>query len=294
MVAATISQRPAIPPNTQVHARRTRLVSLATATALLVGGGLAAAARNNLEVPESFLRDEHGRVLVLRGFNTASSAKSSPNGMPAFTEDDLEREQADMGTNFVRFLISWRSVEPEPGEYDQAYLDRVATRVGWYSERGYHVMLDTHQDLWSGAITPDGHTGNGAPAWATRMDGMPVGSHDMWERYYLDPGVIRAFDNFWNITGRHPELAERYAGAWWAVADRFADDPAVIGYDLMNESYGGTLQGPAFEAGPLTDLYQRTTRRSERLMTTSGLRVTAGDGDELGHSQRARRHRRPS
>ncbi|WP_027502682.1 cellulase family glycosylhydrolase [Rhodococcus sp. UNC363MFTsu5.1] len=239
--------------------RRIRVVSLVAAGALVLAGGVGAVLRSDPAPAESYLTDDQGRSLVLRGFNTASSAKSTPDGMPDFTEADLEREHADMGTNFVRFLISWRSVEPEPGVYSQDYLDRVEERIGWYADRGYHVMLDMHQDLWSGAITPDGKTGNGAPAWATYMDGLPVGSHDMWEQYYLDPGVIRAFDNFWNTTGAHPELSEHYANAWRAVAERFADHPAVVAYDLMNEPYGGTLQGPVFEAGPLTALYQKST-----------------------------------
>ncbi|MFD4179555.1 cellulase family glycosylhydrolase [Rhodococcus sp. NPDC058514] len=241
--------------------RQIRVVSLIAAGALVLAGGVGAVLRSDPAPSASsaaFLTDDQGRSLILRGFNTASSAKSTPDGMPDFTEADLEREHADMGTNFVRFLISWRSVEPQPGVYSQEYLDRVEERIGWYADRGYHVMLDMHQDLWSGAITPDGKTGNGAPAWATYMDGLAVGSHDMWEQYYLDPGVIRAFDNFWNTTGDHPELSEHYANAWRAVAERFADNPAVVAYDLMNEPYGGTLQGPVFEAGPLTALYQKS------------------------------------
>lgn len=195
---------------------------------------------------------------LAHGFSTASSAKSSVDGLPIFTEEDLDREHADMGTNFVRFLISWRAVEPEQGVIDQGYLDAVEERVGWYAERGYTVMLDMHQDLWSQHITPSGENGNGAPEWATHMDGLPVTPQDMWELIYLESGVIRAFDHFWNTTGEHPELAEHYVGAWRAVAERFADNPTVVAYDLMNEPYGGTMQGVAFESGPLTDLYQRT------------------------------------
>ena len=226
---------------------------------LLVVGGAAAAMRTpGPAAAASFITDSDGRALVQHGFSTASSSKSVPDGMPDFTEDQLVQERADMGTNFVRFLISWRKVEPSPGVYDQEYLDDVEERVGWYEERGYHVMLDMHQDLWGSGITPEGDNGNGAPEWATYLDGFPVAHHDQWELYYLEPGVIHAFDDFWNTTGEHPELTDHYAGAWRAVAERFADNDAVVAYDLMNEPYGGTVQGPAFEAGPLTALYQKT------------------------------------
>ncbi|MDJ0113819.1 glycoside hydrolase family 5 protein, partial [Rhodococcus erythropolis] len=100
--------------------RRIPLSALIVAGSLILGGGIAAAqgslptsgSAGGTDVPPSYLTDDAGRSLILRGFNTASSAKSAPDGMPKFTEADLEREHADMGTNFVRFLISWRSVEP--------------------------------------------------------------------------------------------------------------------------------------------------------------------------------------
>ncbi len=240
--------------------RRSRRWTLGIVVALVVAGVVVSGVRSATspdEVPT--LTDDEGRALVLRGFSTAGSAKSSPDGLPTLRPRDVSRENADMGTNFVRFLISWRAVEPRPGEYDQRYLDDVAERVDWYAERGYHVMLDMHQDLYGGGIVPGEALGNGAPAWATYTDGLPVGQHDMWELYYLEPGVVRAFDNFWNATGAHPELQEHYVDAWKVVAERFTDEPAVIAYDLMNEPYGGSLQGPAFEAGPLTSLYQSIT-----------------------------------
>ncbi len=238
-----------------------RIIALATIAALVLGGGIAAALRTpGPAQATAFITDDDGRALIQHGFSTAGSAKRSVSGLPDFTEADLDREYADMGTNFVRFLISWRAVEPRPGEYDQHYLDGVEKMVGWYADRGYHVMLDMHQDLWGIDIVPDAAVGNGAPTWATFSDGFPIGVNEQWELYYLEPGVIRAFDNFWNTTGQHPELVEHYAGAWRAVAERFADNETVVAYDLMNEPYGGTVQGPFFEAGLLTSLYQRTVR----------------------------------
>ncbi|GAB3122748.1 cellulase family glycosylhydrolase [Glaciibacter psychrotolerans] len=238
---------------------RARVFSLVALAALVVAGGESAFVRQLMPVAErSAITDTSGRALGLHGFSTAGSAKSSVDGLPRFTEADLARENADMGTNFVRFLISWRAVEPQPGIYDQAYLAEVETRVDWFAKQGYHVMLDMHQDLWGTEIVPGMGIGNGAPGWATYTDGLPIGQHDMWELYYLDAGVIRAFDNFWNTTGTHPELMDHYVNAWKAVATQFASNPTVIAYDLMNEPFGGTLQGPAFEAGPLTNLYQQS------------------------------------
>ncbi|MFB7715717.1 cellulase family glycosylhydrolase [Streptomyces sp. NPDC056105] len=200
-----------------------------------------------------WITDDQGRALVLNGLNTASSAKSEPNGMPWIKAADVQREKQQLGSNFVRFLIQWRNVEPRPGAYDDTYLDQVAERVHWYGARGYHVMLDMHQDVY-GPKTK----GNGAPAWATQTDGLPVAEQDQWELKYIEPGTMRAFDHFWGSKQSSRNLRARYAAAWAHVARRFRDDPAVIGYDLMNEPWGGSVQGPAFEAGPLAALYRRT------------------------------------
>ncbi|MGH8875942.1 MAG: cellulase family glycosylhydrolase [Stackebrandtia sp.] len=238
--------------------RRARWFGLMSIVVLVVAGGLASVARGEPagQVPR-YITDDEGRSLILHGLNTASSAKSTPDAMPELSEDDVEREYRDMGTNFVRFLIQWRAVEPRPGEYDEEYLKKVATRVDWYAKRGYHVMLDMHQDLYGPGITPDGEVGNGAPRWATQMDGLPVAQQDQWELYYLEPGVVRAFDNFWGTTGS-TELMDRYARAWGQVAKYFGDNDAVLGYDLMNEPWGGSVQGAAFETGPLARLYRQS------------------------------------
>ena len=230
------------------------------AVLVLLPGLLAAATRHD-PGPTRYITDDRGRALFLHGFNTSGSAKSDPERLPWITEDAVQAEYDLMGTNFVRFLIQWQALEPERGVYDEDYLDAVAERVDWYAERGYHVLLDMHQDLYGRYTSPQEHSGNGAPRWATHNDGLPVESQDMWELVYLEPGVMRSFDHFWNTTGEHPYLMDDYAAAWNHVATRFADEPAVLGYDLMNEPFGGSLQGPDFEAGPLAELYRRCLER---------------------------------
>ncbi|MFG3286239.1 cellulase family glycosylhydrolase [Streptomyces sp. NPDC048111] len=226
---------------------------LAVAAALLVAVGPAGAGPVRTASGHRWITDDQGRALVLTGLNTASSAKSRPDGLPWIKEGDVQREADALGSNFVRFLIQWRSVEPEPGAYDDGYLDRVAERVRWYGARGIHVMLDLHQDVYGPAVK-----GNGAPAWATEADGLPVAERGQWELKYIEPGTVRAFDHFWGTRPGGRDLRAHYAAAWAHVAARFADDPAVLGYNLMNEPFGGSVQGPAFEAGPLAALYRQT------------------------------------
>lgn len=237
---------------------------LAAGVALLVlAGGVNAATRDVPETAPGYITDAHGRAIITHGFSTDGGAKQSADGLPSITEADVTAEHADMGTNFVRLLISWRAVEPEPGVYDEEYFDGLEEIVDWYAERDYAVMLDMHQDLWGMGLFGEDNVpvGNGAPDWATYTDGKAIKERSQWELHYLDPGVVRSFDNFWNTTGSHPELLDHYADAWGAVAGRFANQPAVVAYDLMNESYGGSAQGPPFEAGVLTELYQRATDR---------------------------------
>ncbi|WP_406507057.1 cellulase family glycosylhydrolase [Streptomyces sp. NBC_00212] len=225
----------------------------AVAAALLVAVGPAEAGPAHTAAGHRWITDDQGRALVLTGLNTASSAKSRPDGLPWIKEADVQRESDALGSDFVRFLIQWRNVEPRPGEYDDGYLAQVAERVRWYGARGYRVMLDLHQDVYGPKVK-----GNGAPAWATENEGLPVAEQSQWELKYIEPGTVRAFDNFWGTRKASRDLRAHYAAAWAHVAARFADDPAVLGYDLMNEPFGGSVQGPAFEAGPLAALYRQT------------------------------------
>ncbi|MGI5322308.1 cellulase family glycosylhydrolase [Actinomadura nitritigenes] len=231
--------------------------------------------------PLPTITDDEGRTLILHGLNTANSSKGD-SGLPWIDRDDVVREAREEGTNSVRYLILWRNVEPKPGQYDDAYLDEVAKRVAWYREQGMHVILDMHQDIYG----PDAcqGAGDGAPAWATITDGQSCTPQDPWVLTYLQPGVLRAFDNFWNNTGKHPELIRRYAAMWQHVAKRFAKDPAVLGYDLMNEPFGGTRHFGFFEGPILTPFYQRVVNAIRKVDRDSWLFI---EPEALGANQGA-------
>lgn len=202
------------------------------------------------ETPKSrqFVTDSEGRALILHGANISSAAKGTPDHLPLQTEAQYARMgYSDWGMNFARVILQWSQLEPEPGVYDEAYLDALAERVRWLSDAGVYVVLDMHQDIYGPAVG-----GNGAPPWATRTDGIPsLPIPGPWLLQYLQPRVNRAFDHFWFDA----DLRGHYVAAWAHVAARFASTPNVLGYDLMNEPWAGTQQR-YFEAGHLAQMYR--------------------------------------
>ena len=226
--------------------RRPLLLLLALA---LLATSLAAGCR---PLDRRFVTDEAGRALILHGANVSASAKSHPLRMPWVERDDVARLARDWGFNFARFLIFWDALEPAPGMIDAAYLDRVQEKLDFFAEAGILVVLDMHQDVYSQVFCCDG-----APAWAVRDDGLPFTPQAVWFQNYAQPAVRRAFDNFFATEGPHTDLQDHYAAAWAAVAARFRDHPAVLGYDLMNEPSPGTTPSGTFEATLLTTFNQR-------------------------------------
>lgn len=178
--------------------------------------------------------DPSGKPLLLHGLNVAS--KSPDAGYVGDLKPDDFATIRSWGMNCIRLAIFWDGLEPQPGHFDRGYLDRIAQRVAWAKTQGLYVLLDMHQDLYSVKFS------DGAPAWATLDEGQPFTPTAVWsDAYYSSPAVQSALDHFWaNSPAPDGEgLQDHYAKVWQFVAQRFRDEPAVIGYDLMNEPYPG-------------------------------------------------------
>ncbi|MCO5231606.1 MAG: cellulase family glycosylhydrolase [Chitinophagales bacterium] len=213
--------------------------------------------RETEPVEMKWISDEYGRQLILHGLNTSSSAKGAPDRMPWISEADVEREATQLGFNFVRLLIFWDFVEPEKGVFSSQYLDEVQKRVEWYTSRGMYVMLDMHQDIYSLAFG-----GDGAPEWAIESDGASweIDMDGPWWLKNISPAVINSWTNFWGYSD-YKYLQDHYIQMWKFVAERFKSNPRVIGYDLMNEPWGGDLMKTFvtgdFESKQLSAFYAR-------------------------------------
>jgi endoglycosylceramidase len=180
--------------------------------------------------------DGEGRTLLLHGMSVISKSKQE-NYISAQTEKDFARMR-EMGMNCIRFGIIWDGVEPEPGKYDEKYLDKVVERVGWAAKYGIYVFLDMHQDLFSVKYS------DGAPEWATLTGGAPhLAEGGIWsDAYFTSPAVQAAFDNFWDNKPAQDGVGvqDHFAAAWKHVAERFVGNPAVLGYDIFNEPNMGS------------------------------------------------------
>lgn len=230
-----------------------RLLTLLPALVVLIMGSTALPAQASSDpgsraVPHGrWLLDPQGRVLVLHGLNMVSKRAPYAPDATGFGADDV-RFLARHGFTTVRLGLIWKAVEPEPGQYDDAYLARIRRTTRILAQHGIWTLLDFHQDLYN-----ERFQGEGAPDWAVQDDGLPAQPQTGFPYNYFGMAALnRAFDHFWaNDPGpQDVGLQDRYAGAWAHVARFFRGTPKVLGLDLFNEPWpGSTWQTCANPAG---------------------------------------------
>lgn len=82
-----------------------------------------------------WLTDAQGRVVIIHGTNMINKlAPYTPDAL-GFGEEDL-RFLAENGFNGIRLGFTWAGVEPEPGQYDDAYIDKIVTLAANASTHG--------------------------------------------------------------------------------------------------------------------------------------------------------------
>lgn len=213
------------------------------------------------------IRSERGARVLLNGVNVMGLGEyyqANPDfasNVPIGSDDF--QQIAALGFNSVRLVVSWSRLEPTRGAYDTAYVDEIRAAVADAAAHGVYTIIDMHQDAWGLAVdTPDGVTcpdgsfpangWDGAPAWATITDG---GQTCRTGERELTDAVKNAWQNFYDDTdGIQAELVD----VWGKLAGDFAGDPAVAGFDLLNEPGFGHNLGA--ETQPLGQFYGRAIK----------------------------------
>jgi endoglycosylceramidase len=198
-----------------------------------------------------WIEDATGRTVVVHGLQIAR--KTAPYRPPAtsFTEGDAAAIQR-WGFDAVRLSWFWKGLEPRRDQIDRGYvaeLDRIGDLL---ARHDVFTLLEAHQDGYNERLG-----GAGFPDWAT------VGEPPANPNGLLGEATWAAFEHLYaNDDG----LADSFADAWRTMAAAFADNPRMLGYDLVNEPGAATAspgclsldQGcAAFDRGTLQPFQDR-------------------------------------
>lgn len=251
------------------------LAVLLTPTLALSSTGEEDCCPGAFEVRDGEIYDARGRIAYFRGVNIAGNAKGTlepdrPADVP-FEPGELSPAGISWwdhlegwGFNLARFCVFWEAIEPERGVYDETYLDKVETLLEEAASRGIYVVVDMHQDIFSRWFH-----GDGAPRWVVEETGVdPDDNNSFGGRFWglateLSSDVRHSVTYFWNSE----DLKEHFKNAWLKVAERVADNPYVLGYDIYNEPSNGDIDNSTgeFENDYLKPLYEDVIRGIEEV-----------------------------
>ncbi len=183
-----------------------------------------------------------GQAFTAHGINMVCKDRSR-NYIGGYTPEDFIFLREN-GFNLIRLGLIWDGAEPEPGKISEDYFNEIDRIIKMAEDAGIPVFLDMHQDLY-GSVFEDG-----APKWATVTDSCEHIRTGLWsESYLISPAVQHAFDNFWNNVPAPDGIGiiDHYRELWKYIAKRYARNPFVIGYDIMNEPFPGSDGAKIFE-----------------------------------------------
>jgi endoglycosylceramidase len=210
--------------------------------------------------------DAQGREVLLRGVNAGGRSKFHPFFPFEFSESGLP-EQADAppfeeaaqayvgniaawGFDVARVPFTWEALEPTRGTYDTTFLGRYRRLAEIMGEHGIRVIVDFHQDVFAWP-----YCGDGFPLWAC-PEPVPERPDDCsgWFMGYMgDEDVQAAFDRFW---ANEDGLRDDFAAMWRSMAAELWQVDAVVGFEIINEPYKGTMASEVWGPDVMTPFYE--------------------------------------
>jgi endoglycosylceramidase len=205
-------------------------------------------------------RDRLGRVVFLRGVDGGGRSKFAPyvpfdfpDGGYQQTLDSYIAHAASWGIDVMRVPFTWAALEPTEGTDNTSWLAMYDALLDAAWAKGIWTVLDFHQDLYSEVLC-----GDGFPGWTVPDAGPPAHDCADWSlSYFNNPGVVAAFDRFWDggAVGDAGAIQPAYLAAWDVMVARYKDKPGVLGFEPINEPSSGSANENNFEATTLTAFY---------------------------------------
>jgi endoglycosylceramidase len=212
--------------------------------------------------------DAMGRVVMFHGVNMVEKQAPYYPAAYGFGDDDAAFLAAE-GFNALRLGVDFRGLMPTPGVVEDAYIEHLAATVDALTRQQIFVLFDFHQDGFSPMFN-----GNGFPDWMAITDGLPNPPDAVFPLYYIqNPAMQRAFEHFWdNSAGPNGiGLQDYFVQGLERVAARFANNPLVLGTELINEPFPGATWQPCVTGCPdleqqrLTPFYRKGTAAARAL-----------------------------
>ncbi len=196
------------------------------------------------------LRDAQDRLVLHRGVNLNNAAKRDEGGYHHGLTPEQLSLLPDNGVTLVRLLVFWEALEPEEGTYDEDYLLQVQDDIASLHALGLEVVLDFHQDVYG-----EGFGATGFPAWT--CDEARYAAFDppggSWYLAYTDENVVACFDDFW----ASEPLQEAYGRMAAHLVAATVDQPGLVGLDVINEPFWGSMQVDVHDLEVLPRFYGR-------------------------------------
>lgn len=212
----------------------------------------ASAAPAPWSVQAGQLRDGEGRQRLLHGVNarveglfdvTFDDGRTALEVIPPFSGEDCAFISEELGMNLLRLPVNWSGIEPQPGQWDEAYLAQLGQLVDDCAAADVWTIVDLHQDAYGKDIGEDG-----APLWAitpppTELLEGPLTAEELARRR-LSVEVLQAFNSLYtNAPLPHGQGAlDAYAAMAAHLAAFLSAHPGAIALELHNEPVTGGRQ----------------------------------------------------
>ncbi|MDR1117304.1 MAG: cellulase family glycosylhydrolase, partial [Oscillospiraceae bacterium] len=195
----------------------------------------------------TWLTDEAGRVVQVHG---VANFDKIPPYLEEMSDEDLAF-LASEGLNAMRVNWVWEAAEPEPGVYNDEYLDRIVALNDRLAKHGIRSLIGMSQNGFSSKFG-----GFGAPPWAgiTRYFGRNKTTMDYFAEHGIFQnagGMVRsekrgeqemeAWDNFYANAAAPDDVGvlTHCINTWKRLAARLEGKPNVFAIDLFHEPAPG-------------------------------------------------------